>query len=180
MVCRLSEKEAGMEMRELGEVGAEVERTMGALGITGRHVEAAGCVGYEYRVPTTRGVYYVRSFIRPPQELQAVVSGRIRRRMKKRLKKAFRVVKKVVKSKAFKALGSLAKTALSAMGPQGQALSMALSTATKAGKAVANARKRARVSGDDTYMRALPAALAQGAAEIREARRVALASWQTL
>lgn len=143
------------------DIRRECEATLRASGIVGRHVRSGACIGYEYAIPSQRGILRVRTWVSPPIE----VGGRFR----KRLKKAAKRFKQVVKSKAFKTLAKVvAQTAASAL-PGGAAVVTAANVAAKAARAIQRA-KRARIAGDDTAMRALPRALQLGAAEIRAAR----------
>jgi hypothetical protein len=154
------------------DIRRECEATLRANGIVGRHVRSGACIGYEYAIPSQRGVLRVRTWVSPPIEVgyeYDEVGRRRRGRFRKRLKKAAKRFKKVVKSKAFKTLAKVvAQTAASAL-PGGAAVVTAANVAAKAARAIKRA-KQARIMGDDTPMRALPRALQLGAAEIRAAR----------
>lgn len=139
------------------DVRQEVGAVMRSAGIRGRHIQCGGCIGYEYTLPTQRGMLRARAWVSPPAE----VGGRIWRKMKKG-------IKKIVKSRAFKVLSRLARAAVSVI-PGGGAVTQALDLGIKAGKAIHAARKAA-VRGDDSLLAALPRALQIEAAALRRAR----------
>jgi hypothetical protein len=146
----VSENIVGLE-----ELRTEIGATMRANNIVGRHIVSGDCIGYEYSMPNPAGgVHRIRSWVHTPPE----VSGRLGRKIRKALKK-------VVKNKAFQALGKMALSVV----PGGGTVLQAAETAAMAVKAVKKAKK-ALVSGDDTGLRALPAALRYEAHRLRMAR----------
>lgn len=132
----------------------EIERTLAAAGARGRPITCGAIVGYEYALPSSRGIYRTRVFIAPPTE----VGGRFGRRLKRRLKK-------LVKSKALRALGKVARR-VAAFVPYGSAVVETADMAAKAAKAI----KAARVSGDPRLMAATAAALDAEAERLRRLR----------
>lgn len=149
----------------LDELERECAQTLRVAGVQGRYVQCGAVIGYEYTVPSQQGLLRVRSWVAPMPGIGAHLEGEVGARFRKKLKKK---LKKFVKSKAFRALGKVAKGLASAV-PGGAALVTAATVAEKAARAI-KAAKRARVRGDEVPMQALPRALQIGCAEVRAAR----------
>lgn len=154
----------------------ECDQTLRAAGVVGRAIVRGDVVGYEFALPSQRGIIRARAFVAPPVEVgdDDEVGRRGRRAKRKarrraRRKKILRGLKKVAKSKALRALAQVAKSAASII-PGGGAVTTALETASKAAKAVRVARNVARRTRDGRLLRALPGAIRQGASEVRRAR----------
>lgn len=135
-------------------LATEVGRTLARAGVRGRYVTCGTVIGYEYSLPTSRGLLRARAWVMPPTE----VAGRFRRRLKKKLRK-------FVKKKALGVLKKVAKKVASYV-PYGSAVVDATEMAVKAGKAI----KRARVSGDPALTAATVRALDAESARLRRQR----------
>jgi hypothetical protein len=133
------------------EFQGEVGRALSDAGVCGRYITAGDAVGYEYVVPSERGLLRVRSWARTPSEVG--FGKRFRRRMRKMKRK----LKKVVKNKAFRALAKVALQAGKMIPGAGNILSAAESAAmaAKAIKGGVKAAKALKRGGIKAASRAL-------------------------